>query len=168
MMRQISVTLGIVLFVLSGYCMASGYDITNKDYSWEAEDYYRRPALDKELTEMLYGKYPFVGADEASAYYIDPTSCDYKIHDGIATLVCLVYNTGGGANPDGSPAKVNMTTYEFDTYKANEIRQISLKSVVKTRTGENITQRTLKYDNGFLKALFWRTAKYSNLSRYLD
>ena len=63
MMRQISVTLGIVLFVLSGYCMASGYDITNKDYSWEAEDYYRRPALDKELTEMLYGKY-----DSSSGY----------------------------------------------------------------------------------------------------
>lgn len=154
--------------MLSGICFAAGYNITHKDYKWSAEDIGRRPAFDKEFDEMLYGKYPFVGADAASAYYIDISSCDYKIDGGVATLSCLVYNTGGGANPDGTPAKVHMIIYRFDTYTADGERQIILRSVVSSKTGENITQHTLKYDNGFLKALFWRTAQYSHLSQYLD
>ncbi|MCH3951816.1 MAG: hypothetical protein LKE33_12920 [Acidaminococcus sp.] len=75
------------------------------------------PASQLPYSDMLYGKYPLVGANDASTFYLDTTSC-YAASDGnIATLSALVYSPYGGAQSDGSPAHLSKITFVFKTYK---------------------------------------------------
>ncbi len=111
--------------------------------------------------EPLYGKYPMAGANEATAFYLDPSSCYYTIDGNKATMECLVYGTGGGAAPEGGPAFLTQYTFTFQTYKKDGRRRIVLRSAVsKSRQGRisDCTQSMLKYDDGFLGHLFWMVA----------
>ena len=113
-------------------------------------------------------KYPLVGASAGATFYIDAKSCTYWIDGNIATAACIIYSGGRGAAPDGGPAKLSKPIYlQFDTYKTKDGRKIFLKSINNENAGENF-EYWLEWDNGFLLGLFWKTAKYSELDRYLD
>lgn len=117
--------------------------------------------------DMLYGTYPFVGANEGQAFYLDTSSC-YATTDGnIATLSAMIYATGGGAAPWGGPAKLTPETFVFQTYKHQGKRIIKLKSAT-TANGQNFTSDAIRYDEGFNNYLFWQIAKYTGMSQYLD
>lgn len=156
----------LVLLTISTTCSAEDVllDITNKHYD-KSKPYEGTIPVDR--NEFLYGKYPEIGADNATPYYLDISSCTYWINGGVATVSCIVYGTGRGANLDGTPAKVYTMNYKFDTYKSKEGRKIILKSVI-GKNGENIAQHSFKWDNGFLLHLFWQAAKYSELEKDLD
>lgn len=80
-------------------------------------------------SDTLYGKYPCVGANEWSVYYLDTTSAYAHTDGNVATLSCIVLNTSSGANPDGSPAKVYSSTYIFKTFKQKKKRIITLENL---------------------------------------
>ena len=70
------------------------------------------PQIDNRL---LYGKYPLVGVDNATCYYLDTTSCtSYQVEDKYI-IACIVYNTGGGY-----PPKVTSAIYKFSIRKVND------------------------------------------------
>ena len=115
---------------------------------------------------FLYGKYPEIGADSATPYYLDTSSCTYWVKGGVATVACIVYGTGRGAKPDGTPAKVYPINYQFDTYKTKKGRKIFWK--VTGNYDKNAVQHIFKWDNVFLLHLFWQAAKYSGLEKDLD
>lgn len=167
-MKKILFITMLMLSLVANVCFAS-YNITNSNHDLLKPYWGIIPMNEEEHPDrMLYGNYPIVGASEPSAYYIDPSSCNYYIDGDYAIVGCLVYNTGGGANPDGSPAKVTPAIYKFRTFSMNNTRIIMLDSVVLQKTGENITKSMVKWDNGFLKRLFWKSAYYADLSQYLD
>ncbi|MBP8598468.1 MAG: hypothetical protein KBI24_04525 [Selenomonas sp.] len=119
----------------------------------------------------LYGKYPMVGANEASAFYLDQSSCYYTIDGNVATLGCLVYGTGGGVAPSGGPGSLTQYTFTFQTYKKNGKRKVVLcKAVSKGRTGvtRDCTDSMIKYDDGFLMNMFWMVANTTGLKASLD
>jgi len=58
-------------------------------------------------------------------------------------------------------------TFRFETYKSDMERKIFLKSIV-NGNAENITQKFIKNDNGFVHYLFWQTAKYCGISDDID
>ena len=169
----------MLLFIwgLSGLCWAEkGYDITNTVQKLGSEYRYRlMPVTDEDTKKWLpafktlYGRYPAVGRDAISIYYLDPSSCTYTVNADIATFSCLVYDKFTGQNPDGTPVKAGMSTYRFATQKtADNIRKIYLLSVIDNVSGENVTKRAVALDNGFLKSLFWNVAHRTNLNQYLD
>lgn len=119
----------------------------------------------------LYGKYPMVGANEASVFYLDPSSCYYTIDGNIATLGCLVYGTGGGAAPGGGPAFLTQYTFTFQTYKKHGKRKVVLcNAVSQGRNGStrDCTDSMKKYDDGFLMNVFWMIADTTGLKPSLD
>ena len=117
--------------------------------------------------EALYGAYPMVGGDEASIYYLDPSSCTYSIEGNKAYVSCLLYATGGGAAPDGGPGKLIQHVITFETYKNQHGKRIiHLESEMVN--DQDISARAARYDEGFLVELFWLIAKQSGLSDSLD
>lgn len=116
---------------------------------------------------MLYGSYPFIGADEAQSLYLDTSSC-YATTDGkVATLSAMIYATGGGAAPWGGPATLTPSTFVFQTYKHRGKRIIKLKSAT-TTNGQDFTSSAIRHDEGFNNYLFWQIAKYTGMAKYLD
>ena len=114
--------------------------------------------------EPLYGEYPFVGIDDVSAYYLDPTSCYDSIEGGKAILGALIYATGGGAMPEGGPAKLGKCTVRFTTYRENGERVIETDGLV---------PKASKYSNvedsqEFYAFLFWTIAETTGIARDLD
>ena len=138
-------------------------DITDKHYN-KSRPYEGTIPVDR--NGFLYGKFPEIGTDNATPYYLDTSSCTYWVKDGVATVACIVYVTGRGVKPDGTISTYPIN-YQFDTYKNKEGRKIFLKSVI-GKNGGNTAQHSFKWDNGFLLHLFWQAAKYSGLEKNLD
>lgn len=117
--------------------------------------------------DVLYGKYPCVGASEASVYYLDTKSAYAHTDGDVATISCIVLNTGGGAAPDGGPAFLSPSTYVFKTYKQKKKRVIILESLTDS-------QGTVRFSNvdatkdKYLYALFWRVAGITGMNHFLD
>lgn len=112
----------------------------------------------------LYGKYPFVGIDDASLYYLDPTSCYDSIEGNKAILGALIYATGGGAMPGGGPVKLGKCTVKFTTYRKDG------KRVIET---DGLVPKSSKYEKvedspEFYNSLFWTIAETTGIARYLD
>ena len=115
----------------------------------------------------LYDVYPMVGADEASAYYLDTSSCTYSIDGNKAYPSCLVYATSGGVGADGGPAKLTQHVITFETFKnRNGKRIIRLQSEIVR--DKDIAVDARRYDDGFLWSLFWTVAGESGLRNSLD
>lgn len=112
-------------------------------------------------------KYPLIGASAGATFYLDTTSCTYWITESVATTACIVYIGGRGAAPDGDPAKVTSVNFQFDTYKSRDGRKILLKAIDDESDGERFNY-WLEWDNGFLLSLFWKSARYSGLDKYLE
>lgn len=124
------------------------------------------PASEVADSSPLYGAYPCVGGNEATMFYLDPSSC-YATTDGnVATLSAMFYGTSGGAAPDGGPAKLTPYVATFETYKQYGNRKIFLKRV--TRDGRDSTYWFIHDDAGFLNSLFWAIAGYSGMRQSLD
>ena len=176
MRKVISLVLFMILIgmpMVSANGIADGIDITNKKEDihnmWGIVPSY--PMKDRrERDNYLYAdkNFPVCGVDTATVYFMDVKSCTYYIDNGVAYLSCIVYAGGGGADKNGNPAKVSPNTYRFSTYKTSNGRVIRFLSCVVGRTGENISAKEYKYDNGFLLGLFWRIAGVTDLSKYLD
>ena len=112
-------------------------------------------------------KYPLIGASAGATYYLDTTSCTYWITENIATTACIIYIGGRGVAPDGGPGKVTPVSIQFNTYKSKDGRKILLKSINGENSGEGFNY-WLEWDNGFLLSLFWKSARYSGLDKYLE
>ena len=152
--------------------MTDGVDITGKRYdaSVEYKMVPKQPQPDmSERGNYLYLNHniPICGVSEAAVYYLDLTSCNYYVEDGVAYVSCIVYAGSGGADGQGNPAKIAKKTYRFSTFKNNGQRNIRLLSCV-DKNGENVTAREYKWDNGFLYSVFWKSADKVGLSQYLD
>lgn len=152
--------------------MTDGVDISNKEYnpSVEFKKVARQPDTRRgDRLNYLYLKkdIPFCGVSEAGVYYIDLTSCNYFIEDGVAYVNCIVYAGSGGADAYGNPGKVAKSTYRFSTYKNQGERYIRLLSCV-DNNGRNITNEEYENDNGFLLSIFWKAADRVGISQYLD
>ena len=115
-------------------------------------------------TGPLYGEYPFVGVDDASAYYLDPSSCYYSIEGDKAILGALVYATAGGAMPDGGPAKLGKCTVTFATYREDGERVIETEGLL-----PKISKYSRVEDSQeFYDSLFWTIAETTGLASGLD
>lgn len=115
----------------------------------------------------LYDIYPMVGADEASVYYLDTSSCTYYIDGDKAYPSCLVYATGGGAAPDGGPARLTQDIITFETYKNKHGKRI-IKLQSEITGNKDVSAAARRYDAGFLSQLFWIVAEESGLDDNLD
>lgn len=152
--------------------MTDGVDITGKRYDMKVEykKVPRQPQPDMpERGNYLYlnRNIPICGVDEATVYYLDLTSCNYYVEDGVAYVSCIVYAGSGGADAYGNPAKIAKSTYRFSTFKNAGQRNIRLLSCV-NKNGENVTAYEYKWDNGFLYSIFWKAADRVGISQYLD
>ena len=176
-MKKIVLLISFVFILYSNLVFANGItdgiDITDKDYNPYVE--YKRvaklpQAYYRERENYLYlnREIPLCGVDEGATYYLDLTSCNYYIEDGIAYVNCIIYAGGGGADQYGNPAKIAKCTYRFSTYKNGNKRYIRLLSCVNDNYGTNTTVREYEMDNGFLKSIFWKSAGKVGLSQYLD
>ena len=112
----------------------------------------------------LYGKYPFVGVDDASLYYLDPTSCYDSIEGDKAILGALIYATGGGAMPEGGPAKLGKCTVKFTTYTKDGERVIETDGLVPKAS----KYETVEDSQEFYRSLFWTIAETTGIARDLD
>lgn len=150
--KKLIMLLTALLMSLTAVCFADGG-------MWIASDY---PNPDP----PLYGKYPFIGADEPSAYYADPSSY-YATSDGnIAHLGCMFYRTGGGAAPDGGPAHLTPYTVEFETYMDNGKRKVSCIVMNKNRQLDSACSY-LMGEHRFMNYLFTVVANGTWIGKYL-
>lgn len=164
------VVLGMHSIFASG--LSDGFEITGKEYNPRVEykKVSRQPdARWRERDNYLYlnKELPVCGVDEAGIYFLDLTSCNYYIEDGVAYVSCIVYAGSGGADAYGNPGKIAKSTYRFSSYKTSDGRHIRLLSCV-DKNGRNVTEREFSFDNGFLIATFWRAADKVGISQYLD
>ena len=166
---------GVIISLLSVATANVGYDITNKDFSGTYKSGYTEPKSPNSSTSQLkdnymYGDYnfPVAGVTEYGLIFLDISSCSYYIDNNVAYVSCLTYYGGGGSDGNGNFAKHTPKTFKFSTYKANGIRVIKFLSSVNPKTGQDSTADSYKWDNGFLKSLFWNASYYSELSQFLD
>lgn len=152
-----------------------GYDITNKDYSGTYKagcTVPKSPNSDPSRVKenYMYGDYnfPVAGVTEYGAIFLDISSCSYYVDNGVAYVSCLTYYGSGGSDGNGNAAKHSPKTFKFCTYKGDNGRAIRLISAINPKNGSDSTENEYKWDNGFLKSLFWNAAYYSKLSQYLD
>ena len=118
------------------------------------------PLVDLVYSDPLYNRYPCIGADDKSTYYIDTTSC-YATTDGnIAKLSCIVLYTTKGSS------ELSSSTYVFNTFKEKKKRKIILESMAKNGKVELSNIDANKDD--YLYALFWRIAGITNMNHFLD
>ena len=134
--------------------------------SAEAKYYKVTAVSDLSFYDTLYGKYPLVGADEPSAYYLDTTSCYSHIDGNVATVSCIVLATGGGALAGGNPAMITPETYIFKTYKKKNKRVIILGS--RSNKDREIYGNINADKDKYLYALFWRAAGITGINHVLD
>ena len=176
-MKKGTIFLAFLLMALSLSVAAAnvGYDITNKDYSGVYKAGCTEPKSPNSdpsqlKSNYMYGDYnfPVAGVTEYGLIFLDISSCSYYVDNGAAYVSCLTYYGGGGSDGNGNAAKHSPKTFKFCTYKANGIRDIKFLSAINPKTGHDSTADTYKWDNGFLKSLFWNAAYYSELSQYLD
>lgn len=176
-MKKGTIFLAFLLLALSLSVAAAnvGYDITNKDYSGVYKAGCTEPKSPNSdpsqlKSNYMYGDYnfPVAGVTEYGLIFLDISSCSYYVDNGAAYVSCLTYYGGGGSDGNGNAAKHSPKTFKFCTYKANGIRVIKFLSAINPKTGHDSTADTYKWDNGFLKSLFWSAAYYSELSQYLD
>lgn len=117
--------------------------------------------------EVLYGKYPCVGANEPSAFFLDTTSAYAHTDGNVAKLSCIVLSTGGGVGPDGGPGIVSPSTYVFKTYKKKKKRVIILESLTDSTGTVRFSNVDASKDK-YLYALFWRVAGITGMNHFLD
>ena len=162
-MKKIFILAVLISFIFPVICSAAtvSNEITNRTHN-PNKDVGNIP-----LKDDGKWKYPLVGASSGATYYLDTTSCTYWVNKNVATASCIVYTGGGGAAPDGGPARVSPTNIQFDTYKSKSGRKIFLKSIDGETKGKNF-EYWLEWDNGFLLSLFWKVSKQSGLKKYLD
>ena len=162
-MKKIFILAMAMLFIFPVICSAAtiSNEITNRTYNPKNE-YSNMPSKDDGRWKL-----PLIGASAGETFYLDTKSCTYWIKGNVATVSCIVYTGGRGAAPDGGPAMVSPTNFQFDTYKTKKGRKIFLKSVDGESKGKYF-EYWLESDNGFLLNLFWETSKHSGLKKYLD
>ena len=156
--------IAVTLLVLPTICFAQtiSNDITDRTRD------FRKDIGNVPLEDDGKFKYPLIGASAGATFYLDTTSCTYWITENVATTACIIYIGGRGASPDGGPAKLSKSIhFQFDTYKTKNGRRIFFKSINGESNGESFDY-WLKWDNGFLLSLFWKSARYSGLDKYLE
>lgn len=96
--------------------ITDGVDITDRDYNSRVEykKVARQPdAMRRDRDNYLYlnKDLPLCGVDEATVYFLDLSSCNHYIEDGVAYVGCIVYGGSGGADAYGNPGKIAKYTY---------------------------------------------------------
>lgn len=140
-------TITLILFAV--VCYAEGYNLF---------DMYQKPDQAGTIPKMDYqplnGKFPLVGADEATSYFLDSSSCTWYQNGNNFIIACLVYSANGGL-----PPKVKPLTYKFNVYKAEIDYGATLISI---NDSEESAQQQLNFDNGYLRFLLLQAANFSN------
>ena len=162
-MKNFFILAMLMLFIFPVICSAAtvSNEITNRTHNPNKE------VGNIPLKDDGRWKFPLVGASAGATFYLDTKSCTYWINENVATVSCIIYTGGRGAAPDGSPAMVSPTNFQFDTYKTKKGRKIFLKSVDGESKGK-VFEYWLEWDNGFLLSVFWKVSKHSGLKKYLD
>ena len=150
MKQKLLSLLALLILLTVATCQAEGNNIIEM---WQKPDKTESKIVPQVDNRPLYGKYPLVGADNASGYYLDTSSCT-AYQDGEKYIIaCIVYSTSSG-----SPPRVSQSTYKFDVHKFDDNFIVGLESI---NDSAEEAQQMLQYDNGYLRFLFLQAAKYS-------
>ena len=76
-MKKFFATLAMI-FVLSNFCFAAEYDITNSERKHGFDEGYLQ-AWEDDGSDLLFDKYPLLGGGDSTTYYLDTTSCNKKV-----------------------------------------------------------------------------------------
>ena len=115
-------------------------------------------------TAPLYGTYPFVGSDEDSNYYLDPSSTYFSNRESsVPALGGLVYKVQKGSG-DVAISQLDPYNVTFSTYTGNSERYISVDRVM--HNGVNVRQEMTENNQAFFDSLFWKVADITGATEY--
>lgn len=113
---------------------------------------------------FLYGTYPFVGSDEDSNYYLDPSSAYFANRESsVPALGGLVYKVKKGSG-DVAVSQLDPYNVTFSTYTGNSERYISVDRVM--HNGVNVRQEMTENNQAFFDSLFWKIADVTGATEY--
>lgn len=154
-----------MLFVLSNFCFAAEYDITNGTRQHDFDEGYLQ-AWQDDGSDLLFDKYPLLGGGDSTIFYLDTSSCTRMVENDIMFISAIVHNISGGVNPDGTPESHKVLVFKFESFFERGDRKIVLDEIIlqsettypqkKSVLNKDITDDFIKYDDGLAYHIFQR------------
>ena len=172
-MKKLFAITFMLIFVLSNFCFAAEYDLTNSGERQHGSDEGYLQVWQDDGSDLLFDKYPLLGGGDSTIYYLDTESCNKKIKRDATYISAIVHNIAGGVNPDGTPEYYRVLVFKFETFFEGGDRKIVLDEITlqseetypqkKSVLNKDITDDFMKYDDGLAFYIFQRAIGITGL-----